>query len=72
MQDNDRITIRDAELRTRLDAVIEASGGLLTLSGIIRAALEEKLSTIEAADEMRIPLRRPAGGKKKQAAKEGK
>ena len=56
MKKDDRITIRDADLRMRLEAVIEASGGLLTLTGIVRAALEEKLGSMEQSKEIRISL----------------
>ena len=58
MKKDDRITIRDADLRQRVEAVIEASGGLLTLTTIVRAAIEEKLSSMEQSGEIRIPLPR--------------
>lgn len=42
-----RVAIRDASLRKRLDDAVTASRGMINMSQIIRTALDEKLTQIE-------------------------
>lgn len=44
---SDLLAIKDKELRIRVMAAIEQSGGQLTIADILRAALEEKLAHME-------------------------
>lgn len=47
MKDNDYIGFRDAALRARLERTLAQSHGMLKLSSILRAAVEEKLDQID-------------------------
>ena len=48
MKGKDTVGFRDAELRKRLDQLVMESNGAISLSWIIRTALEEKLAQLEA------------------------
>ena len=46
------IGLRDAKLRERCLAIVARSDGQLEISDILRAALHEKLTKLEGADEL--------------------
>ena len=62
----EHIVLRDRYLRAKIDAIVARSNEALSLSQIVRAALEEKLEQIEGAEEltMRIRLDPSNGGVK--------
>lgn len=44
---DDSVQVRDAELRRRIDQLVKDSNGVVSMSAIVRAALDEKLTELE-------------------------
>lgn len=54
---SDLIAIKDKQLRKRVLAFVEKTGGEVTIADIIRAALEEKLADMERTGTLTIPAK---------------
>jgi len=53
------IALKDKVLRKRMESLVAASGGQITLTDIMRAAISEKLEQLEKSGTFSVTLRVP-------------
>lgn len=63
-QEKEIIAIKDKDLRRRMESLVASSGGQITLTDIMRAAIYEKLDQLEKSGTFSVRLTPPPIGEK--------